>query len=319
MEDQSDSLLSAEASPSPSLELPSQPSTSSSETEATSTSNRRTTSMLSLGAFLDLVERDAGWIAKPPTTPSSSPTPKPSELDTGSSSKDFETKASPLLFYSGLNINFGNTVEGVTPFSIAPSEAIRDVPQEIVIAPPRIKVPTDICPANREIQTPSHTEDCFHPERFKKMVDQIAKKLQTEYVGQFDALAGCGNSGTTMVSALSYVLGVPMTIVRKEKDHNNHHGQDVTGYMGSGKYFIIDDMISSGATIHWIIDEMERASATGFDSRYYKPMECAGICLYRLNHQGWNENGAWGNLDDFSYNNRKIPVHWVGDPNHFRP
>jgi len=110
------------------------------------------------------------------------------------------------------------------------------------------------------IRTPSHTRKVFNPKLFKKTVDRLVRWLSTPRakVLKIKALAGCGNSGVPMISAVSYATGLPIITVRKksETEHVYHSGYDVTGFNEGGSYLIVDDLIDSGATVTRIIESI---------------------------------------------------------------
>ena len=166
------------------------------------------------------------------------------------------------------------------------------------------------CPPHLAISTPSYTEDCFQPKKFKEVVDGMVKRLEP-YRGTFDAIAACGNSGITMASVISYLMEVPMTVVRKERDRNNHHGQDVTGYLGSGKYIIIDDLISSGETLRWILTEINKAAVARYSN--FIPPTCSGIFLYHSPKTEWSvELRKSVPVPFWKYDRQEIPIHFIG-------
>lgn len=91
-----------------------------------------------------------------------------------------------------------------------------------------------------------------------------AKKIFKKSTVEFDAIAVTGVSGTTFGSILAYTLKKQLIVVRKrtEKTHGNYicEGTPNENY----KYIIVDDFISSGATIFNIIQEIEWSKQDGF-------------------------------------------------------
>jgi orotate phosphoribosyltransferase-like protein len=86
-------------------------------------------------------------------------------------------------------------------------------------------------------------------------------------------VAVSGTSGLVPAAALSAAYGIQVVYSRKYKE--NSHGSEVEGahYLRESPYVIIDDFISSGATIKRIIGNLE---VTQLD-RYKKPV---AIILY---------------------------------------
>ena len=71
-----------------------------------------------------------------------------------------------------------------------------------------------------------------------------------------DAIVACGVSGTTVASAVAYELGKQLTIVRKE-DVDSHAEKNIEGILTHRhRYVIIDDFVSTGATMEFIVNRM---------------------------------------------------------------
>lgn len=106
-----------------------------------------------------------------------------------------------------------------------------------------------------------------HP---REVVETLAHQLKRPELHDVELLVGMGISGTVLLPWLSDMTGIPFAIVRKKTSRSScHSGIGVEGYPdGSpGKYVVIDDLTSTGATVHKILDEMWR-------------WECAGVLLY---------------------------------------
>ena len=99
-------------------------------------------------------------------------------------------------------------------------------------------------------------------------VDQVCIMLEdSKYI--FDAIAFSGESGGAIAYPLSYLTELYLICVRKEG--TNTHGQALeAGYWQKG-YVIVDDQISTGATMRRIIDGVKALRPESM---------CQGIVLY---------------------------------------
>lgn len=108
----------------------------------------------------------------------------------------------------------------------------------------------------------------------KEAMDREDRKQALRWLGQvmreidketpFDAVAVTGLSGLLMGPVVADRLGKGIIVVRKEGE-KNHSGYAIESSV-SGKYVIVDDFISTGATIRRIVDNVGEG--------------CVGICLY---------------------------------------
>ena len=115
----------------------------------------------------------------------------------------------------------------------------------------------------------------FRPVELKKTVERVAKKVKTlKKKLKFDAIAFRGISGSCVAFPVSYLTGIPLICVRKEK---NHHGNTVEGpAQDVMKYIIIDDFICTGDTLEAIIKKISGSKEEG--------AKCVGIVLYDLSY-----------------------------------
>lgn len=106
---------------------------------------------------------------------------------------------------------------------------------------------------------PSHTKEVFDPDQFQLLVKKTVEKVQTLRTAhpEIEALAACGHSGTLLMGAVSYLLGMPQIAVRKTADTYHDHRM-VNGWMGCKGYLIIDDLVASGATVDKIVGQIEK-------------------------------------------------------------
>jgi len=125
----------------------------------------------------------------------------------------------------------------------------------------------------KHVDCNSYQDGIFHTENFKKVVKAFVKELRKFYKKEpFDAIVFMGVSGSILAGALSLELGIPIVCVRKDDD-NNHSSYKVTGPTNFEKYIIVDDLISSGATVETIL----------YKIRCYRDNsspKCVGIFLY---------------------------------------
>lgn len=68
-----------------------------------------------------------------------------------------------------------------------------------------------------------------------------------------DAIAFTGMSGALVAPRVASLLDLPMLMVRKAHD-GSHSNYRVEGFVGSQCYVIVDDFVSSGATVEGICD-----------------------------------------------------------------
>lgn len=78
---------------------------------------------------------------------------------------------------------------------------------------------------------------------------------------EFDALAFAGNSGALITPSLALALDKTMLMVRKP-GVNCHSAHGVEGDLGARKYIIVDDIISSGATVKNIVKQISLVAPT---------------------------------------------------------
>jgi adenine/guanine phosphoribosyltransferase-like PRPP-binding protein len=103
----------------------------------------------------------------------------------------------------------------------------------------------------------------FYPEIFPRTIEKTlaaARALKEEY--GYDTIAFCGMSGAAMAFILAYELEIPLLCVRKETDDSHFHdmnsGKVLEGNIDTQKYLIVDDFISSGRTLNYIMDSIQK-------------------------------------------------------------
>ena len=126
----------------------------------------------------------------------------------------------------------------------------------------------------------------LEPAKLRAHVQKLTSTIQ-EFAGGYDAIAVTGNSGAIPAGILSINLNKPIIIIRKGE---SSHGTEVelpsmcddgTVFTSQPRrYIIIDDGISTGATIirmrRMIAEEIDGRSTTNPDFDLY----CVGIFCY---------------------------------------
>jgi orotate phosphoribosyltransferase len=128
------------------------------------------------------------------------------------------------------------------------------------------------------IQAPTYYSRVFDPQAFPKVVAAFVDKVRelAAHDPSIKAIAACGNSGVPVAAAASCLTGLSLIVVRKANEPLTHSGSRVTGYIGEGRYIIVDDLIDSGGTLR-NIDESIRACRDGFPGT----LEPAIVVLYQ--------------------------------------
>lgn len=91
------------------------------------------------------------------------------------------------------------------------------------------------------------------------------------------AVAVTGKSGLSLAFATLMLINFPLIVVRKRGE--NSHGNPIEGTTGIEirKYVILDDFVSSGATIKTIIGSIEELNAC---NRSERTVRCVGVLQY---------------------------------------
>ncbi len=114
----------------------------------------------------------------------------------------------------------------------------------------------------------------YNLEKFRETVDNTihaAERMMKAH--PFDAIAFTGTSGAALAYILSHWMNVPVVCVRKESERSHYPSYlgRLEGFVAFQRYMIVDDFISSGATIDKIRDEI---------AKVVKTATCVGIVLY---------------------------------------
>jgi orotate phosphoribosyltransferase-like protein len=102
---------------------------------------------------------------------------------------------------------------------------------------------------------------------------------------QFDAIAFTGCSGSAIAYILAMEYQVPLIYIRRENERS--HGFRVEGTAGQGiyRYLIVDDFVSTGATVRRIIKEIKDWTA----KKTLPEPECIGVLAYDGSGNSMNE------------------------------
>ena len=122
----------------------------------------------------------------------------------------------------------------------------------------------------------SYLGHVFNQDLFPKAVDKTiltAERLKKRDL--FDTIVFSGMSGAAMAFLLSHWMSVPLLCVRKKSD-NSHYLSTGRGYLEGNvddvrKYLIVDDFISSGASVQYMIDSIKEKNYNA---------ECVGMLMY---------------------------------------
>jgi hypothetical protein len=129
----------------------------------------------------------------------------------------------------------------------------------------------------RYVLSPGYTHRNFVPSEFQEVVNRVADRIRALRAKnpEIEGLAACGQSGTMLMGALSFVLGMPQIAVRKSSHDMGHDDAMANGDFGIQGYVIVDDFVSSGHTVEHIIREIsKRAAPIG------KAPKCFGVVAY---------------------------------------
>lgn len=98
-------------------------------------------------------------------------------------------------------------------------------------------------------------------------------------IADIDSIAFCGSSGSAAAFHLAMKHDLGLIYVRKKDEHS--HGWSVEINEPCGRYIIVDDFISSGRTIQWIVSQINErvTSFSRIDNQKYK-CELHGVVLY---------------------------------------
>lgn len=98
-----------------------------------------------------------------------------------------------------------------------------------------------------------------------------------------------GNSGVSCAFAALMLHNFNLCLLRKDRDGS--HGSPLEGPSGFRftKYVVLDDFISSGATVNGIIGDLAVLAGAKGDA----PPQCVGLVLYGSARGGYNSCGGY--------------------------
>ena len=120
-------------------------------------------------------------------------------------------------------------------------------------------------------QESPYLEKMYTPVKLKQVVRRVNKNLRhliAKKEVQFDGIAFTGSSGAAIAFPLSYAAGWKILHVRKTRDD---HGLPIESHGFFHKVVIIDDFISSGATMRRVLESLNTYG-----------LKCTGIMLYNM-------------------------------------
>lgn len=175
---------------------------------------------------------------------------------------------------------------------VKPKKKSRKTPVRRAVKKPVKKSPA-LRPKTQVIT--DYLDDIYNLKTFKATAKRtIAKlrQLRKSKKTRFEAIAFRGSSGAAMAFIAGLELGVPLIHVRKPKEDSHYSGYE--GIANPATYVIIDDFISSGATVRAIrtgvTDFHKKHNAMGewdWAKRRERPgkfascqPKCVGIVLY---------------------------------------
>ena len=112
---------------------------------------------------------------------------------------------------------------------------------------------------------PPHTKALFKPETLEVVVKYL--EYQIKKLGGIEAIACCGFSGIIPASIVANRLGIDIIAIRKESEESRANGDSDRCNTHPGRprfkrWVIVDDLISSGRTMRWIIRQVKEHNIT---------------------------------------------------------
>lgn len=130
------------------------------------------------------------------------------------------------------------------------------------------------------------------------LIAAVTKAAKTISQVEFDAIAVTGNSGAIFGGALSIILKANIILVRKPRE-SSHTEAKVEGAFGRFrervKYVIVDDFVSTGLTITYIIDSIKNMNPNA---------ECVGV--YEYVRDGFTTKNSGPLLRHYDHHVRRI-------------
>ena len=131
-------------------------------------------------------------------------------------------------------------------------------------------------PMSHKIHT-DYLRRALDPAQYKRSIKNLCDAIKL-HAPNAEAVAFRGASGALVGMAVCARLKLPPILVRKPKE-GSHSCMKAEGAIGATNIVIVDDLISSGATVQAILDgimEQRKASWTKVDGK----IKCLGVFLY---------------------------------------
>ncbi len=131
----------------------------------------------------------------------------------------------------------------------------------------REKIAEPFAPTFRNVT--DYLEDIINPGKFAAALDRAARALSAV---EFDSIAATGLSGIVFAAALSVKIGKPAIYVRKLETPHTHSSRTVEGPDSIYSFVIVDDFVSTGATVRRIVGAVA--------GQYGESAKCVGVYAY---------------------------------------
>lgn len=124
-----------------------------------------------------------------------------------------------------------------------------------------------------------HLKKVMNPKDLKETAEKVSELIK-KYYPKADYIAVCGSSGNLIAGAVSIISRIPILLVRKENEkcHSYYTVEFQSNKKKTPKYVIIDDFISSGETINYIIKTIK--SGIDHSEVNYPKFKLLGVVLY---------------------------------------
>ena len=129
-----------------------------------------------------------------------------------------------------------------------------------------------------------HLKKVMNPKELKETAQKVSELIK-KYYPKAEYIAVCGSSGSLIAGAVSIISGIPILLVRKtnESCHSYYSVEFQGNKKKNPKYVIIDDFISSGDTIDYIIRTVKSGIIKHLDRAEpnYPKFKLLGLVLYQ--------------------------------------
>ncbi|SKA18081.1 hypothetical protein SAMN02745126_04021 [Enhydrobacter aerosaccus] len=125
------------------------------------------------------------------------------------------------------------------------------------------------------------------------MVDDTAEHIASWIAANKESITHIvcsGVSGQAVAWPVSYKLGLPVCVVRKEGEQS--HAGCISGYGELQDYVILDDLIATGNTIRYITGKIDATYRSG--KQYDTEPRCRAVFLYADRSRGSFDQGRFG-------------------------